>query len=97
MPEDELLKWLAQLGGSGGILAILLYFYRKDVRSYTELWREQAKLNHEQTQAMMLLVEKSTTAIVQNTEVVKSLHRRIDRLDILRFVEDTDSGKRGPT
>lgn len=88
MPDHELLKWLTQLSGSGALLAVLLYFYRKDVRSYTELWQGQAKLSHEQTQAMMALVEKTTAAIVQNTEVVKSLHRRIDRLDILRFVEE---------
>lgn len=82
------MKFLVQLG-IGGVLAGLLFgFYRKDVRAYTELWKEQAILNHAQTTAMMALVEKSTSAIVQNTEVVKSLHKRIDRLDILRFIEE---------
>lgn len=86
--DPEFLKFLAQLGVGGAIAGLLFAFYRKDVRAYTELWKEQATLNHAQTTAMMALVEKSTSAIVQNTEVVKSLHRRIDRLDILRFIEE---------
>lgn len=95
MFDTEFLKWLAQLGVGGAIAGLLFHFYRKDVRSYTDLWKEQAAINQAQTSAMMALVEKSTAAISQNTEVVKSLHRRIDRLDILRFVEEPDRERGG--
>jgi hypothetical protein len=37
---------------------------------------------------MMALVRETTIAITRNTEVLKSLHRRIDRLDMLKFVPD---------
>lgn len=86
--DSEFLKFLAQLGVGGAIAGLLFFFYRKDVRAYTELWQAQAKLNHEQTQAMMALVSQNSGTIASNTEVLKSLHRRMDRLDILRIVEE---------
>lgn len=88
MFDQEFVKFLAQLGVGGAFAGLMFIFYRKDVRSYTELWQKQAELNHAQTQAMMMLVEKNSGTIASNTEVLKQLHHRIDRLDILRFVED---------
>ncbi len=88
MFDQEFAQFLGQLGVGGAIAGLLFFFYRKDVRAYTDLWKEQAALNQAQTNAMMMLVERNSLAISQNTEVLKQLHRRIDRLDILRFVED---------
>ncbi len=88
MFDQEFAQFLGQLGVGGAIAGLLFFFYRKDVRAYTDLWKEQAALNQAQTNAMMMLVEKNSSTISQNTEVLKQLHRRIDRLDILRFVED---------
>lgn len=96
--DVEFMRWLAQLGVGGMMAGVLFYFYRKDVRAYTDLWKEQATLNANQTVAMMALVEKNTIAITSNTDIIKSLHRRMDRLDILRFVpeEDARSQERKP-
>lgn len=88
MFDQEFAQFLGQLGVGGAIAGLLFFFYRKDVRAYTDLWKEQAALNQAQTNAMMMLVEKNSSTISQNTEVLKQLHRRIDRLGILRFVED---------
>lgn len=81
-PDDtEFTKWLLSLGTGGAIAAILFIFYRKDQRQYTELWKAQAELNLAQAKAMMELIERSAIIITQNTEVLKSLHRRLDNSD----------------
>jgi hypothetical protein len=86
--DSEMMKWLVQLGVGGVIAGLMFWAYRKDVKQFTELWRMQAELNFRQTDAMMALVRETTIAITRNTEVLKSLHRRIDRLDMLKFVPD---------
>lgn len=91
MFDAEFIRYLAQSGAVGVIAALLFFFYRKDVRQYTELWQAQAKLNHEQTTMMMAVVKENTAAITQNTEVIKSLHRRVDRLDMLRVLPENES------
>lgn len=84
---DEFKLW-TELGIGGALAGVLFFFYRKDVKQFTELWQAQATLNFQQTQAMMALIERTSITISQNTEVVKSLHRRMDRLDILRLFPD---------
>lgn len=90
MPPDpgqalDLLRFLGSLGVGGAIAGLLFFFYRKDVRSYTDLWKEQAMINFEQTKQMMALVAQNSAVIASNTEVLKSLHRRIDHLDGTQF------------
>jgi hypothetical protein len=74
---------LLQTGGSGLIAAILIWFYRKDMRSYTDLWRETSMIlaadrkentamiavsMRENQTAYTILVRESTAAHVTNTE-----------------------------
>jgi predicted nucleic acid-binding OB-fold protein len=93
MFDQEFARFLLQLGVGGILAGILFFFYRKDVRSYTELWREQSTLNAAMTTAMMAVVKDNTAALVTNTEVLKSLHLRIDRLDVLKFVSDDEAAR----
>lgn len=88
--DQEFIRFLLQLGVGGVIAGILFFFYRKDVRQFTDLWREQAKLNSEQTAAMIAVVKENTIAFTQNTEIARSLHKRIDRLELLRIVTDEE-------
>lgn len=77
----EFVKFLGSLGVGGVIAGGLFFFYRRDVKSYTDLW----KIMSEQ---LLLVVKESAeasravaVAITQNTEVVKSLHRRLDKIE----------------
>jgi hypothetical protein len=88
--DQEIVKFLAQLGVGGAIAGLLFFFYRKDMRSYTELWKTQADINSRMTDSMIVLVRENTAAFTENTSVLKSLHRRMDRLDILRVVSDDE-------
>lgn len=86
MLDPEFLKFLIQLGVGGAIAGIIFFFYRKDVRSYTDLWQQQTARSDAQVAAMIKVVAENSANTAVNTEVLKSLHKRIDRLDLLRIV-----------
>lgn len=67
-------QWLSQLGVGGILAGMLLYFYRKDVKSFTDLWKVQAEL-------LIRVVQENTSAITKNTETISALHRREDRIE----------------
>jgi len=83
MFDQEFLKYLVQLGVGGAIAGLMFAFYRKDVRAYTELWKAQSEI-------LIAVVKENSANTATNTEVLKSLHRRIDRLDVLRVLPDED-------
>ena len=93
--DAEFGRWLIQLGVGGLLAGVLLMFYRKDVKQYTELWQAQSKLNAEQTNMMMTVVRENTAAFVENSQILRSLHRRMDRLDILRVVPEENGRAQG--
>lgn len=72
--EPDLLRFLSSLGVGGAIAGLLFFFYRRDVRSYTELWKQMSE-------QLLHVVKENTAAFAQNTEVIKSLHRRLDHLE----------------
>lgn len=94
LDDAEVVRWFVQLGVGGVLAGVLLFFYRKDVRSYTELWREASERNERQTMQMIAIAERSAGAISENTEVMRSLHKRVDRLDMLRVVPDDEANPR---
>jgi hypothetical protein len=71
MMDADLSKWFATLGVGGALASMMFFFYRKDVRQYTELWKAQ-------TEMLMQVVKDNTTAITRNTMVVETLHKRLD-------------------
>jgi len=70
--DEEFLRYLASLGAGGIIAGFMFMYYRRDVKFYTDLWRGQSD-------ALMNIVIENTKSTVENTEVLKSLHRRLDR------------------
>jgi len=71
-----------QLGVGGAIAGLLFYFYRKDVKLYTEQWRGQSE-------ALLQVVKENTNAITSNTEVTRAMHRRLDVIT----AEEFESGR----
>lgn len=69
--NDAFLRWVTTLGVGGVLAAFMFYFYRKDVRQYTELWKAQSE-------ALMQVVKENTQAHTENTVLMKALHRRLD-------------------
>jgi hypothetical protein len=64
-------RYLSTLGVGGAIAGILFFFYRKDVRLYTEQWKGQSEL-------LAVLIKENTAAFAANTEAIRALERRLD-------------------
>lgn len=77
----ELFRYLGSLGVGGTIAAILFFFYRKDVRSYTDLWKIMSEQLLDVVKESAEASRSVAVALTQNTEVVKSLHRRLDKIE----------------
>lgn len=69
---DEMIKWFATLGVGGVLAGIMFFFYRKDVKMYTDLWKGQ-------TDILVKMVQGNTSATVKNNVVLDALHRRLDK------------------
>lgn len=88
--DQEFMKYLAGLG-VGGILAALFYYQNnKNSKEYAERAESLAKqfgdriealLNVERgrTEMLVALVKDNTSQTTANTEVVRALHRRLDK------------------
>lgn len=63
---DKLVEYLASQGAVGVLGAVIFYFYRRDVKSYTTLWKTQSEV-------LLQVVKENTAAVVLNTEVTREL------------------------
>jgi hypothetical protein len=70
--DAEFAKWLATLGVGGVLAGLMFSFYRKDMKQYTDM------LRHERGE-LLVVVRENTVSNVNLINVVKSLHRRLDR------------------
>lgn len=71
--DMEFVKQISTLGVGGAIAGLLFLFYRKDVALYTAQWRGQSE-------QLIQVVKENTVAITTNTEVTKSMHKRLDQI-----------------
>lgn len=69
--NEEFFKYLASLGVGGIIAGLIFAAYRKDVKSYTDLWKTMSD-------ALITVVKENTASNTRLTTVVEALHRRID-------------------
>jgi hypothetical protein len=88
--DNDFLRAIAGLGVGGMLAGVIFLMYRKDVKSYTELWKNA-------TTMLIDALNKSTAAHVENTasnremsSLLRALHRRLDR------VEATEGGHAEP-
>lgn len=84
--DDEVIKWFATLGVGGILAGIMFFFYRKDVRMYTDLWKGQSDM-------LMKVVLDNTSATTKNNVVLDALHRRLDRDEFERQLRDKEGKK----
>lgn len=65
---DEITKWLVSLGVGGAIAALILVFYRKDVKSYTELWRMT-------TEQLIIVIKENTASNIKLINLIETQER----------------------
>ena len=63
-------EWV-KLGIGGAIAVLIFYFYRKDVRVFTDQWQGQSA-------ALLQVVKENTIAVTANTRTIDALHARLD-------------------
>ena len=63
MVDPEVVKWFATLGVGGVLAALIFSFYRKDLKSYTELWKTSSDM-------LMTVVRENTAS---NTRLIAML------------------------
>ena len=86
--DAEFTKWLVTLGVGGVLAAFMFMFYRKDVRSYTELWKlatEQfmaiVKENTVSNQRLIAMLENQERNAVRMSDIERLLTQRNERGD----------------
>ncbi len=83
--DQEFVKWLATLGIGGVLAAFIFMFYRKDVKSYTELWKVMAdqlitviKENTASNIKLINLIENQERNTLRKSDIAALMNRRLD-------------------
>lgn len=71
MGDIEVWKQFASLGVGGVLAALMMSFYRKDVKQYTELWRAQSE-------QLITVVRDNTESNTKMIVLLDAVHRRLD-------------------
>lgn len=79
--DGEFFKWLTTLGIGGVLAAFIFTFYRKDVKSYTDLW----KLANDQ---MIMVVKDNTASNTKLITMLENMDRNSIRKEDISFIID---------
>ncbi len=87
MPFDtEFTKWLVTLGVGGVLAGFMFVFYRKDVKQYTELWKNM-------TDQLMMIVKDNTSSNIKLIVMLESLERnQFRKEDVSKLIDDRIKG-----
>jgi hypothetical protein len=72
MMEAEFGKWLVTLGVGGVLAGFMFMFYRKDVKQYTELWKQA-------TDQLILIVKDNTASNTKLISLIENQERNMMR------------------
>lgn len=90
--DAEFTKWLVTLGVGGILAAFMFTFYRKDIKQYTELWKNA-------TDQLTVIVKENTASNTKLIALIESQERNalrradIDALLARRDRVDKEEGK----
>jgi hypothetical protein len=88
--DQDFMKWLSGLG-VGGILAAIFYYQNNKntlecatkitevTKKYSDKLEELLNVEKGRTEILVTLVKDNSTQTTANTEVLRALHRRLDR------------------
>lgn len=67
-PDMEVAKWLTTLGIGGALAAFMFLLYRRDIKSYTDLWKST-------TDQLIVIVKENTES---NTKLNSMIEHKLD-------------------
>lgn len=77
--DAEFAKWFATLGIGGILAAFMFTFYRKDIKQYTDLWKNTSEL-------LIGVVKENTASNIKLINLIESQERNTMRksdIDVL--------------
>lgn len=81
MLDAEFTKWLVTLGVGGVLAGFMFVFYRKDIKQYTELWKNT-------TDMLVDTIKDSTESNVRLIALIENQERNaLRKTDIENLVE----------
>jgi hypothetical protein len=78
---DEWIKGFGALGVGGILAGLIFYFYRKDALEFAAELMKQRDVWLNLSNSLMQVIKENSAAITANTETIKALHRRDDRIE----------------
>lgn len=88
MGDTEFVKWGVTLGVGGVLAAFMFMFYRKDIKQYTELWKNATELfigvvkeNTASNTKLINLIETQERNALRKEDIEKLMERRILNLE----------------
>lgn len=79
--NSEFIQWLTTLGVGGVLAGLMFMFYRKDVKQYTELWKNV-------TDMLMAVVKDNTASNTKLISLIELQERNaIRKSDIEAFLD----------
>lgn len=78
---DEWVKGFGTLGVGGVLGGLIFYFYRKDALEFAAELMKQRDVWLNLSNSLMQVIKENSAAITANTETIKALHRRDDRIE----------------
>jgi hypothetical protein len=79
--DAEFTKWIITLGVGGVLAAFMFTFYRKDVKQYTELWRQI-------TDQLIVVVKENTASNVKLSTLLETWERNALRKSDIDSIVD---------
>lgn len=79
--DTEFTQWLVTLGVGGILAGFMFVFYRKDVKSYTELWKTMAD-------QLLTVVKENTASNAKLISLIESIERNtLRRQDVVDIID----------
>lgn len=79
MPDPEFTKWILTLGVGGVLAAFMFVFYRKDVKQYTDLWKNT-------TDQLMKIIQENTATNTKLIGLIENQERNAIRKTDIEFL-----------
>ena len=83
--DAEFIKWFATLGVGGVLAAFMFFFYRKDVKQYTEQWKAA-------TEQFMTIVKENTASNAKLISMIETQERNALRKQDIETLIDRRIG-----
>lgn len=92
--DSQFLQWFATLGVGGVLAGFMFVFYRKDTKSYTDLWKSQADRMDALVNVVLQVVKENTESNSKLIALIENMQRNSLRKEDIESLIDRRIGDR---